>query len=151
MPIRSFLPLPFILGIVGHAQDKFTSFTEWKARDRIGNYILTHQPIITKIVSGGCHLGGVDQYAKEISISLSIPFEEYLPKIHKWEGGYKQRNLKIAQAAKVLCIVVADYPNIYAGMKFNGCYHCGNRNPTHVKSGGCWTAWKCKQHEWIII
>lgn len=39
----------------------------------------------------------------------------------------------------------------HAADKFTPCYHCGDRNPPHVKSGGCWTAWKCKEREWIFI
>lgn len=138
-----------ILGIVGSEAAKFTPETEAAARAAIREAILRHGA--TKVTSGGCHLGGVDIYAEEEAKALGIPFEAFLPKTLSWEGGYKQRNLKIAQADLVLCITVKELPTSYKGMTFKGCYHCGTKNPPHVKSGGCWTAWKCKRQEWVIL
>lgn len=140
-----------ILGIVGHADDKFTPGTMIDAMAVITEAIDWHKP--EKVVSGGCHLGGVDKWAIEIAQRLGVPTEEFLPANRQWEPrGYKERNLKIAsQSDRVLVVVVHDLPPGYRGMKFNGCYHCKDRNPPHVKSGGCWTAWKCKEREWAII
>lgn len=149
-------PRPFVLGIVGHAADKFTPQTCELARYEIERYLIKSKP--DKLVSGGCHLGGVDVWAIKIATELGIPTEEYLPENLRWTpNGYKERNLRIARSNRVLCVVVRDYPPEFKGQKFDydgctsGCYHCLNRNFKHVKSGGCWTAWKCKEREWIII
>lgn len=48
----------FKLGIVGHAQDKFTPETEERAKQEIRGAMFFYDA--TCIVSGGCHLGGVD-------------------------------------------------------------------------------------------
>lgn len=68
----------------------------------------------------------------------------YPPKTRDWLTGYKPRNLLIANKSDIVhCIVVKEYPSGYSGMRFDCCYHCGTND--HVKSGGCWTALKCKQ------
>lgn len=142
--------IPFSLGIVGHAEDKFTSETTLSAKQAIHSLISKYRP--TRIISGGCHLGGIDSYAEEIANSLSITTTIYRPKSLSWSEGYKPRNLLIAQNSTLLaCIVVRDYPSHYTGMRFSSCYHCCSRNPPHVKSGGCWTTWKCQRREWVII
>lgn len=140
------------LGIVGHAADKFTPETEAAAkriiREEARAFGATH------IVSGRCPLGGVDIWAEEAATDLGLIPIIYPPKVNSWSapGGYKARNLLIARDSDcVLVIVVAALPEGYKGMRFNGCYHCGKRNPPHVKSGGCWTAWKAKERKWRII
>lgn len=142
----------FNLGMVGHAQDKFTPETEAIARFQMVEFINHFNP--TSIVSGHCHLGGVDIYAEEIATSLGINLIIHKPVNLSWsgKGGYRDRNLKIARDSHlVLVVVVKDYPSTYSGLIFNGCYHCQGRNPKHIKSGACWTAWKCRKREWIII
>jgi hypothetical protein len=126
-----------ILGIVGHAADKFTPLTEYYAKKAIRDYLLEHKP--ERVISGGCHLGGVDKWAINLANVIGIPFTEYLPKNRNWwPTGYKPRNLLIANNSdKVLVIVAKEYHSNYSGMRFDGCYHCGDRNPPHVKSGGC--------------
>jgi hypothetical protein len=44
-----------ILGIVGHAADKFTPLTGYQAR-----LAIRYRP--SKVISGGCHLGGMADY-----------------------------------------------------------------------------------------
>lgn len=137
-------PINYImtLGIVGSEQAKFTPETERAARLLVQELIIKHAA--TKVVSGGCHLGGVDIYAREESDRMNVEFEEFLPAFHRWEGGYKQRNMKIAQVSDfVVCITVRDLPPTYRGMRFERggksvCYHCKTIGD-HVKSGGCWT------------
>jgi hypothetical protein len=51
----------------------------------------------------------------------------------------------------VACINVIALPDSYRGRRFDGCYHCLTRNPPHIKSGGCWTAWRAKSREWRLI
>jgi hypothetical protein len=141
-----------ILGIVGHEAAKFTAETESRARAAIFAAIRRHGA--TRIVSGHCHLGGVDIWAEEIAAALRLPTTIYAPEVLRWgePRGFRARNLRIARGSDlVACVVVRELPPGYTGMRFAGCYHCGARNPEHVKSGGCWTAWQCGGREWIIL
>lgn len=138
------------IGIVGHEAAKFTAETEQKARAIIRE-ILSEPGVV--LVSGHCHLGGIDIWAEEEAISLGFSQERMLifpPKKLQWEGGYKQRNLQIAQHSQIVhCIVVTELPETYTGMRFKSCYHCGTT--THVKSGGCWTAKRAPAAKWHEI
>lgn len=126
-----------ILGIVGHEGAKFTAETERRARMLIWERLTP--PSITRVVSGACHLGGIDQWAIEEAKKLGIPCQEFPPKSRSWEFGYKPRNISIAETSdKVISIVVKVLPPAYVGMRFKLCYHC--KTASHIKSGGCWTA-----------
>jgi hypothetical protein len=130
------------LGIVGSEAAKFTPRTEGLARLVIHDLIQKYNPDI--IISGGCHLGGIDKWAIEGAEIAEIGFIEYLPKTRNWEGGYKERNLRIARNSDiVVCITVKELPSNYTGMRFKMCYHC--KTDTHVKSGGCWTVKEAKK------
>lgn len=125
-----------ILGIVGHEGAKFTSETERQARVIIREYFADD---ITRVVSGACHLGGIDAWAIEEAKNWGLPTQEFPPKDRHWDTGYKPRNMQIAQASDmVVCIVVKELPPGYVGMRFKLCYHC--KTDSHIKSGGCWTA-----------
>lgn len=127
---------PMILGIVGSEAAKFTPETEKTAKNLIYNLIL--QKGATKVVSGACHLGGIDQWAIEMAKFANIETEEFPPATKSWEYGYKPRNQLIAKASDlVICITLAALPPDYKGMRFPKCYHC--MTDAHVKSGGCWT------------
>ena len=129
------------LGIVGHESAKFTKETEQQARDHINRLLDLYSP--SHVVSGGCHLGGIDIWAIEEAKKYGISEEnciEYRPATLRWSGGYKERNIQIARESdRVVCIVVKRLPEGYHGMRFPYCYHC--KTDSHVKSGGCWTAW----------
>lgn len=142
------------LGIVGHGADKFTPHTEALARAEIRGLIRGHAPRV--VVSGESPVGGIDIWTREEAHALRVPFEPKAPLVNEWDppnGGYgfKARNLDIAKCDLVVCIVVRELPPGYRGRRFDGCYHCMGRNPAHVKSGGCWTAWKSARPEWIIL
>jgi hypothetical protein len=168
------------LGIVGHAQEKFTPRTEGLARDAIIEAILRHSKAkpITRIISGRSPMGGVDLYAEDIAWQLRIPFLAHVPRVDGWHGdggppseeieetdgmkwrrewsGFRTRNLAIARDSDlVLSVVVAELPPGFAGKTFGtGCYHCDKHvgaPPPHVKSGACWTAWKCRRREWHLV
>lgn len=128
------------IGIVGHAADKFTPETETVAR-RIIRDITEREPDLT-IISGACHLGGVDIWADERAGYIGCRKIIFPPKALRWHDGYKPRNIQIASHSDAVhVIVVEDFPPGYTGRKFGiGCYHCGDRRPPHVKSGACWTA-----------
>lgn len=138
------------IGIVGHADDKFTPHTE-----AIAQAIIAH--VLHKddtLVSGGCHLGGIDIFAEKYADAHGIPKIIHYPKKNQWSGGYRERNLKIARDSdEVHVIVVSEYPLTYKGRRFKLCYHCKTSN--HVKSGGCWTGVKAKEMDkpvyWHII
>lgn len=126
-----------IVGIVGHAADKFTSETEEKARKAIRAAL--HHPD-SVLCSGHCHLGGVDIFAEEEYYLLNRPTPPLIfpPKHLRWRDGYKPRNELIAEMShEVHNIVVGEYPPDYKGDRFEECYHCHTKD--HVKSGGCWT------------
>ena len=134
------------IGIVGHEAKKFTPETEAKAREVISSFLSPGDIL----VSGGCHLGGIDIWAEEEADKLGLEKLIFLPAIQKWEGGYKQRNLQIVSNSDIVhCIVVAEYPKDYQGMRFDYCYHC--KTNEHIKSGGCWTAKRAKTGVWHII
>jgi len=134
------------VGIVGHEAAKFTPETEKQARDLIRKLL---EPAYC-VVSGHCPLGGIDMWAEEIADELGIPKLIFPPKDLSWSEGYKPRNLLIAKNSDIVhCIVVDKYPPNYQGMRFQFCYHC--KTDTHIKSGGCWTALKCKRREFHVI
>lgn len=124
------------LGIVGSEAAKFTSFTQEAARRIIRQLIM--QTRAECVVSGHSPLGGIDIWAIQEAEQLGVQTLEYPPRQLSWSGGYKARNLQIAQTSDlVVCITVQQLPEGYTGMRFPGCYHCGTTD--HVKSGGCWT------------
>lgn len=124
-----------IVGIVGSEAVKFTDKGRANAELLIVD-ILT-APDVTEIVSGKCHLGGIDIWAAEFGEAMSLIVTEYPPEAQSW-WAYKKRNLQIAERSDTVhCITVDRLPDNYTGMKFGLCYHCGTNN--HVKSGGCWT------------
>lgn len=119
------------VGIVGSEAAKFSPMTAHKAKNEIE--VLLSRPGVTEVVSGGCHLGGI-----EIGKDLDLKIMEFVPKFKSWEHGYKDRNLQIARYSdEVWCITVDRLPRGYGGMVFDSCYHCQTKS--HVKSGGCWT------------
>lgn len=126
------------IGIVGHESLKFLP-AQVDAAKAIIREILT--PVDAVVVSGHCHLGGVDIWAEEIAIEMGRYRPEliYAPKSMSWEGGYKERNMQIAYSShEIHVIVVKDYPPDYKGMRHDHCYHCYTTD--HIKSGACWTA-----------
>lgn len=126
----------YALGIVGSEGRKFTPYTEQLARTAIRNLIT--DPFVCLVISGGCHLGGIDIWAVEEARKLKVPYIEHKPRSLSWETGYKPRNILIAEDSdKVACITLANLPVQYTGMRFDCCYHCHTTD--HVKSGGCWT------------
>jgi len=136
--------------IIGNATDEFTPITETAAKKLIRRLLEKNDILI----SGGCHLGGVDIWAEEYADKIGAKKIIHYPKVHRWSGGYRERNLKIAKDADIVyVIVVSEYPPKYGGRRFRFCYHCDTTN--HVKSGACWTAWKAiamgKKAVWFII
>lgn len=123
------------VGIVGHEALKFTPKGEVRARTII-RALLT--PPGTILVSGGCHLGGIDIWAEEVADSLGRSKEIHLPQNLQWSSGYKERNIKIAKTSDILhCIAVISLPKEFKGMRHSTCYHCNATD--HVKGGSCWT------------
>lgn len=140
-----------VLGIVGAEAAKFTRITERAARLQIRKLFT---PDVELVVSGACHLGGIDEWAIDEAVKFHLPFKEHKPAVLEWARGYKPRNTLIAQDShKVVCLTVRELPASYRGMKFDYCYHC--KTGDHVKSGGCWTVKLAKslgkQGEIIII
>lgn len=145
------------IGIVGSEGAKFTHETEAKAHGIIFHILrddeLHEGQPLEAVVSGGCHLGGIDIWARDAAIQMGVPFIEFKPAKLTWSGGYKERNLQIASESDiVVCITLKELPPDYKGMRFKSCYHCGTSD--HVKSGGCWTvkqAIKMRKKGQIIV
>lgn len=128
------------IGIVGSEAAKFTAKGEADAKALIRDLLVLED----EVISGGCHLGGIDQWAAEIGRELGLKVTEYLPENHTWTDGYRERNLLIAGNSDVVhCITVDKLPEGYIGMRFTRCYHCNTNE--HVKSGGCWTMHRAKR------
>ena len=124
-----------IVGIVGSEAAKFTSYGEGAARGVISEIL--NKPGVTEVVSGACHLGGIDIWAVEAAKSRRLLYKEFPPLHHSWEY-YKSRNLAIVERSdKIHCITVDFLPEDFKGMRFELCYHCKTKD--HIKSGGCWT------------
>lgn len=124
------------LAIVGSEGAKFTKRTEARARELIRGLFARYKPV--EVVSGACHLGGIDIWAVEEAREAGIRVKEYPPAELAWDRGYKPRNIRIAQRCTVaVCITVAKLPKSYDGLRFGRCYHCNTDG--HIKSGGCWT------------
>ena len=127
------------IGIVGHEGAKFTKKGEEEARRIIVQILSLYPKEETELVSGGCHIGGIDIWAEEEADKLGIEKKIYPPARLAWDGGYKPRNIKIAKRSDIVyCLVVKRFADSYKGMKFPYCYHCDTTS--HIKSGGCWTA-----------
>ncbi len=138
------------VGIVGHEAAKFTPLGELHARRVIRGLL---QPG-DEVISGRCHLGGIDIWAVEEAKKLGLHGREFPPRTLNWTDGYKPRNIKIAEHSdRMVCLVVDKYPETYTGMRFDYCYHCHTKE--HIKSGGCWTGKYAKamgkQFEVIVI
>lgn len=139
------------VGIVGHEAAKFTEAGEARARSLI-RWLLRDPEAI--LVSGHCHLGGIDIWAEEEAQALGRELQIFPPTHQSWELGYKPRNQQIAETSDRVAVIVArEYPPRYHGMRFPLCYHCGV--DTHIKSGGCWTGREArrlgKPAKWWVI
>lgn len=130
------------IAIVGHEGAKFTEEAKARALVVISSLL---EPADTILVSGHCHLGGIDIWAEEIADALKRPKLIFPPKRLQWSGGFRERNIQIATACDVIHNIVVDrLPVSYKGMRFTSCYHCDTKD--HVKSGGCWTALYAQRH-----
>ena len=126
------------IAIIGNSHNKFTNFGYECAKEQIVRILSHYKPEI--VISGHCHLGGIDIWVEQIARALGYPLDLKIPKQLEWDNeyGFKQRNIDIAKSCDMLfCIVVNKYPYNYEGIKFNGCYH--DNLFDHVKSGACWT------------
>src|SRR5262245_19192383 len=109
-----------ILGIVGAEAAKFTAEGQTNARELIESLYRKYKPKI--VVSGACHLGGIDIWARKL---FDGRFKEFPPEKHSWTY-YKRRNIQIAEYAdRTICIAVDRLPPGFKGMRFRLCYHCG--------------------------
>ena len=147
------------IGIVGHAADKFTDETEALAKLKIAEILIDGGLLLrptaeTVVVSGGCHLGGIDIWAEEIGRRNGCTLDIKRPTRLTWSGagGFKERNLEIAETSdETHVVLVKELPPGYVKPPWytDYCYHCrkfasSGQADTHVKSGGCWTAHMAK-------
>jgi hypothetical protein len=125
-----------ILGIVGSEAAKFTPKTEALAKAMIKAAICASGA--TTVVSGECHLGGIDTWSKEIALEFGLKYIGCPPAFKTWQS-FKRRNIEIAERSdRVVCITIRTLPPEFkAGGWEHYCYHC--KTDQHIKSGGCWT------------
>lgn len=124
------------IGIVGHEGAKFTQEAKSRAFSIMAQLLMGWSEKVC-VVSGHCHLGGIDIWAEDFARAWGLDMEIHPPVYQGWPA-YKKRNIEIAEVSDIVhVIVVKELPVIYQGMKHPLCYHCGVT--THIKSGGCWT------------
>ncbi len=143
-------------GIVGNEAARFTDATQEMARKYIEDAIVAHGA--TTVVSGHCHLGGVDIWAEDAARELGLELITHAPTRLTWQGkgGFRDRNLRIAEDSDhVLCVTVDRHSDLRPGVFLRGCPHCDKPSrggvPPHVPSGGCWTAWAAAWRSWAIV
>jgi hypothetical protein len=125
-----------IIGIVGSEAAKFTPRGKAYAITLLRKLI--NRPEVREVVSGGCHLGGIDIWAEDVAIEYGKALTVFHSKQNNWAYGYMPRNLQIARCSDLVCCITVDrLPESYTGSRFVLCYHC--KTDKHVKSGGCWT------------
>ena len=178
-----------VIGVIGNGEDKFTPKQAIVVKDLIRNILSEKDIKLTSGHSWrkGVDIWA-EEIAKEVGAydeSFIFPpqtenwpdkkvfylDDTIMPKTHHcwdkcyggwhWLDGYQSRNLKIADAADIVHVIVsAQYPIGYPPNKkfpqFGDkpfCYHCKKTN--HVKSGACYTAIKAqklgKMAIWHII
>jgi hypothetical protein len=124
------------VGIVGSSKIPITEETISFVENHVLNY-----PDDTIFLSGGAK--GVDTLVEMVCDVVGRELIIHKPKTDNWEG-YKERNLKIAhESDKVICIAIRSKD------KDSYCYHCGSEE--HERTGGCYTARRCKEFEVKII
>lgn len=77
----------------------------------IGALVMRYEPTI--IISGGAH--GVDHLARLAAIFGGIEYKGYHPTVARWDGpgGFKERNLEIAEACDRLVRIVIPNATTY--------------------------------------
>lgn len=142
------------IAIVGHEEAKFTKMGKHQALLHIERILLLPHfneegpDYDNHLISGGCHLGGVDIWAEQVADSRQIPKTIFKPQRLTWKSkdgqmGFEERNIEIAFNCDVLyCLAVTRLANSFKGMTHTMCYHCHTTD--HVKGGGCWTMKKAK-------
>lgn len=149
------------VGIVGAEAAKFTPSGEREARAIIRRLLAPEDAVL---VSGGCHLGGIDIWAEEeYAVLRAVQVRPdpiiHLPAVRAWAKGFMPRNLRIVRdATAVHNITVARYSASFTGPRFTHCYHCARRfretrrqTDHHVKSGGCWTAYAAEKLGMLVV
>ena len=116
------------VAIVGTTYE-FTKKEERDIQKLITDILNDYNKYEDEIISGGAK--GVDTMALESASERGFLFCTILPESEKWEGGYKERNLKIAKMCDVLyCLTIPVHDK--------KCYH-HNPPQNHQKTAGCWT------------
>lgn len=114
------------LGIVGTSRP--LSEREITDARKIIAHLIKHFNYPT-VVSGGAT--SIDCLAFHVAESMGCETELFIPKVPRWEGGYKERNLKIAQVSDVVVCLTTN-------VKTQKCYH-HSEIENHQKTAGCWT------------
>ena len=148
-----------MIGIVGNGTDKWTIKGYLQMINVVRYLIKKYNP--EEVCSGDSPMLGVDKEVK-----LNTPENRYknFParpltsgRWSSWKvsGGYRDRNLQIAESRIVFVIVADSYPAEYRDKREKICYHCKESRPWHCKSGACWTGLQAMKKGnkaiWVII
>lgn len=118
------------VAIVGTSHN-LTESEERDIQQTIAYIINRYEPDEDTIISGGAK--GVDKMAIESAISRGFNTLVFSPKKEQWDGGYKERNIKIAEECHIIYCVSIPIHN-------TECYHHKTPPPLkHEKTAGCWT------------
>ena len=124
------------IGIVGSSKAPVNEESIRFVEDIIVDY-----PQDTVFVSGGAK--GIDEIVEMACMVVGRKLIIHKPKTENWEG-YKERNIIIAhECDKVICVALRSKD------KEAYCYHCGSEE--HERTGGCYTARRCKEFEVKIL
>jgi hypothetical protein len=124
------------IGIVGSSKAPVNEESIRFVEDIIVDY-----PQDTVFVSGGAK--GIDEIVEMACMVVGRKLIIHKPKTENWEG-YKERNIIIAhECDKVVCVALRSKD------KDSYCYHCGSEE--HERTGGCYTARRCKEFEVKIL
>ena len=75
----------------------------------VGDIIFTNSP--KEILSGGAK--GVDEMADMWACGFGIGTKIYRPQIYQWAGGFKERNMRIADECDVLYAILSPKSKTY--------------------------------------
>jgi hypothetical protein len=117
-----------------------------KAIRTISN-LIANLPLHIVIITGDAD--GVDEIVRDVCRSVGRDYSVIFSKEDNWKDGYEKRNRIIADYAdKIFSVVLPLDKN-----NPEPCYHCKliGRDSNHTKTAGCWTGYKNKNYEVVVI
>ena len=117
--------------IVGPQADQWKTEYKEKAIQEIYRILSLNYIDGIIYICGECPYGGIDIWAKEVTIKLGIKIESYPPATKDWRG-YSQRNKLMAKICNICYCIVPWNPLVK-------CHYHYPYFLQHPQNGGCWT------------